>query len=105
MVYDWEGKRDLCYQMYIVDRKGLEEIMEFMKNTYEFAPRYDQNKYFSRQKTRKDKTNYVFEVNVPFRRSSNDGGSPRSKTPRTRTPSWFLGSRSSGSEMSANAIC
>lgn len=40
MVYDWEGKRDICYQMYIVDKKALEEIMEYMKNTYQFAPRY-----------------------------------------------------------------
>ncbi|KAL1990356.1 hypothetical protein VTN49DRAFT_6195 [Thermomyces lanuginosus] len=38
MVYDWEGKRDICYQMYIVDKKALEEIMEYMKNTYQFAP-------------------------------------------------------------------
>ncbi|KAA8643719.1 hypothetical protein EYZ11_006333 [Aspergillus tanneri] len=38
MVYDWEGKRDICYQMYIKDKKALEEIMEYMKNTYQFAP-------------------------------------------------------------------
>ncbi|GAM43540.1 hypothetical protein TCE0_050f18432 [Talaromyces pinophilus] len=38
MVYEWEGKRELCYQMYIVDKKGLDEIMEYMKNTYQFAP-------------------------------------------------------------------
>lgn len=38
MVWDWEGKRDVCYQMYIQDRKALEEVMEYMKNTYHFAP-------------------------------------------------------------------
>ncbi|KKA22286.1 hypothetical protein T310_3678 [Rasamsonia emersonii CBS 393.64] len=38
MVYDWEGKREICYQMYIKDRKALEEIMEYMKNTHQFAP-------------------------------------------------------------------
>ncbi|KAE8348562.1 hypothetical protein BDV28DRAFT_87189 [Aspergillus coremiiformis] len=38
MVYDWDGKRDVCYQMYIKDKKALEEIMEYMKNVYQFAP-------------------------------------------------------------------
>ncbi|RAL13006.1 Clr5 domain-containing protein [Aspergillus homomorphus CBS 101889] len=38
MVYDWEGKRDICFQMYIKDKKALEEIMEYMKNVYQFAP-------------------------------------------------------------------
>ncbi|KAF7592838.1 hypothetical protein BBP40_012373 [Aspergillus hancockii] len=38
MVYDWDGKRDICYQMYIKDKKALEEIMEYMKNVYQFAP-------------------------------------------------------------------
>ncbi|PLB49554.1 hypothetical protein P170DRAFT_510087 [Aspergillus steynii IBT 23096] len=38
MVYDWEGKREICYQMYIKEKKALEEIMEFMRNTYQFAP-------------------------------------------------------------------
>lgn len=39
MVYDWDGKREICYQMYIKDKKALEEIMEYMKNVYQFAPR------------------------------------------------------------------
>ncbi|KAF9882979.1 hypothetical protein FE257_004364 [Aspergillus nanangensis] len=38
MVYDWDGKRDICFQMYIKDKKSLEEIMEYMKNAYQFAP-------------------------------------------------------------------
>ncbi|KAL4869635.1 hypothetical protein BDV12DRAFT_208336 [Aspergillus spectabilis] len=38
MVYDWDGKRDICYQMYIKDRKALEEIMEYMRNVYQFSP-------------------------------------------------------------------
>ncbi|OJJ48058.1 hypothetical protein ASPZODRAFT_129979 [Penicilliopsis zonata CBS 506.65] len=38
MVYDWDGKRDICYQMYIKEKKALEEIMDYMKNTYQFAP-------------------------------------------------------------------
>ncbi|KAJ5096265.1 hypothetical protein NUU61_005621 [Penicillium alfredii] len=38
MVYDWAGKRDICYQMYIQDKKALEEIMEHMRTAYQFAP-------------------------------------------------------------------
>ncbi|KAL4743098.1 hypothetical protein BDV11DRAFT_142979 [Aspergillus similis] len=38
MVYDWDGKREICYQMYIKDRKALEEIMEYMRNVYQFSP-------------------------------------------------------------------
>ncbi|KAI9705813.1 MAG: hypothetical protein M1836_005219 [Candelina mexicana] len=40
MVYDWDGKEDVCYKMYIEDKKSLEEIMDYMKDTYNFAPRY-----------------------------------------------------------------
>jgi hypothetical protein len=39
MVYDWAGKRDICYRMYIQDKKALEEIMEYMRTAYQFAPR------------------------------------------------------------------
>lgn len=39
MVYDWAGKRDICFQMYIQEKKALEEIMEYMRNAYQFAPR------------------------------------------------------------------
>jgi len=40
MVYDWEDKEQLCYQMYIEEKKSLEEIMDFMKVNHQFAPRY-----------------------------------------------------------------
>ncbi|KAL3494256.1 hypothetical protein BJX62DRAFT_45669 [Aspergillus germanicus] len=38
MVYDWDGKREICYQMYIRDKKALEEIMDYMRNVYQFSP-------------------------------------------------------------------
>ncbi|KAJ5389302.1 uncharacterized protein N7496_000370 [Penicillium cataractarum] len=38
MVYDWAGKRDICFQMYIQEKKALEEIMEYMRTAYQFAP-------------------------------------------------------------------
>ena len=31
MVYNWEGKRDTCYNMYITENKGLEEIQAFYR--------------------------------------------------------------------------
>ncbi len=54
-VYDWQDYRDVCYQMYIKDRKvnmerhtvhefrsdelqALEEIMHHMRDVYSFAP-------------------------------------------------------------------
>ena len=40
MVYDWEGKEPICYRMYIDEKKSLEDIMEYMKTEYNFAPRY-----------------------------------------------------------------
>jgi hypothetical protein len=40
MVYDWENKEEICYRMYIEEKKSLEEIMEYMKEHHKFAPRY-----------------------------------------------------------------
>lgn len=39
MVYDWEGKEELCYKLYITENKSLEEIMEFFKVNDDFTPR------------------------------------------------------------------
>jgi hypothetical protein len=41
MVYDWENKEEICYRMYIEEKKSLEDIMEYMKEEHKFAPRYD----------------------------------------------------------------
>lgn len=38
MVYDWDNKEDICYRMYIEEKKSLEEIMEFMKEQFSFNP-------------------------------------------------------------------
>ena len=40
MVYDWENKEELCYRLYIEEKKSLEEIMEYMKEEHKFSPRY-----------------------------------------------------------------
>jgi len=39
MVYDWDGKEETCYRMYIEEKKSLEDIMEYMKTELNFAPR------------------------------------------------------------------
>ncbi|EHL01127.1 hypothetical protein GLAREA_11175 [Glarea lozoyensis ATCC 20868] len=39
MVYDWsEEKEQICYRMYIEEKKSLEEIMDYMKEEHKFAP-------------------------------------------------------------------
>ncbi|KAJ5804289.1 uncharacterized protein N7518_000592 [Penicillium psychrosexuale] len=38
MVYDWSGKREICFQMYIQEKKALEEIMDYMRTSCQFAP-------------------------------------------------------------------
>ena len=49
MVYDWENKEEICYRMYIEEKKSLEEIMEYLKEEHKFAPRYA-----SRSRARRD---------------------------------------------------
>ncbi|RGP73231.1 clr5 protein [Fusarium sporotrichioides] len=38
MVYHWEPHRNVCYQLYINERRSLEDIMVHMKNVYQFTP-------------------------------------------------------------------
>ena len=39
MVYEWDNKRDECFDLYITQNKSLEEIIDFYKGQ-NFAPRY-----------------------------------------------------------------
>lgn len=41
MVYDWDDsqKEEICYRMYIEEKRSLEEIMDYFKNQ-NFTPRY-----------------------------------------------------------------
>ncbi|KIV81533.1 hypothetical protein PV11_03711 [Exophiala sideris] len=38
MVYNWDPHKDVCYKLYIEERKSLEEIMQYMRDTLNFAP-------------------------------------------------------------------
>ncbi|KAI5289739.1 hypothetical protein KEM54_003301 [Ascosphaera aggregata] len=38
MVYNWDDKRDICFRMYIEEKRALEDIMEHLKVNYQFAP-------------------------------------------------------------------
>ncbi|EXJ61936.1 hypothetical protein A1O7_02367 [Cladophialophora yegresii CBS 114405] len=38
MVYNWEPHKDVCYKLYIEERKSLEDIMQHMRDTVNFAP-------------------------------------------------------------------
>lgn len=36
----WESKEELCYRMYIEEKKSLDEIIEYLKEEHQFTPRY-----------------------------------------------------------------
>ncbi|KZL65949.1 hypothetical protein CT0861_10281 [Colletotrichum tofieldiae] len=38
MVYDWDAHEKLCYQLYINEKKSLEDIMDYLKIHHNFAP-------------------------------------------------------------------
>jgi hypothetical protein len=97
MVYDWENKEEICYRLYIEEKKSLEEIMEFMKEHHKFAPRYVIAPWALQLPYPEDTmprpacdaygglTLYVATVNGHSKRNSNGGSFPRSKTLRIRT--------------------
>ncbi|KAK8099926.1 hypothetical protein PG999_010300 [Apiospora kogelbergensis] len=39
MVYNWEEYHDVCYRLYIDEKKPLEEIMQIMRSEHAFTPR------------------------------------------------------------------
>lgn len=103
MVYDWENKEELCYRLYIEEKKSLEEIMEFMKEHHKFAPRcvpvYPHERYSCPTPTARcvacscglyvQWTDFicVATVNGRSKHNSSAGNSPRNKTQRTKTSS------------------
>ncbi|RDL42348.1 uncharacterized protein BP5553_02327 [Venustampulla echinocandica] len=54
MVYDWENKEEICYRMYIEEKKSLEEIMDYMKEEHKFAPSWGSKRAFQTQFKRWD---------------------------------------------------
>ncbi|KAM5355386.1 hypothetical protein ACJ41O_002032 [Fusarium nematophilum] len=38
MVYRWAPHKEICYQLYITEGRSLEEVMEHMKDVYQFTP-------------------------------------------------------------------
>ncbi|KAI9724693.1 MAG: hypothetical protein M1828_003562 [Chrysothrix sp. TS-e1954] len=43
MVYDWEGKENECYRLYVEERKSLDEVARYFKNEHGFAPSSSNN--------------------------------------------------------------
>jgi hypothetical protein len=39
MVYEWEKYQQTCYQLYIEQKKSLEEIMDVLRVQHSFTPR------------------------------------------------------------------
>lgn len=42
MVYNWEDYRDIITRLYVQDNKQVDEIIRYMRNQYDFKPRYVQ---------------------------------------------------------------
>ena len=40
MVYDWEDKRNVCWRMYVDEKKTTKQIMDFFRQELGFVPRY-----------------------------------------------------------------
>lgn len=39
MVYEWDSKEGECYQLYVEEKKSLDEVMQQMKDLHGFSPR------------------------------------------------------------------
>ncbi len=39
MVYEWDTKRDVCYDMYIAQNKSLEDVIKHFRDGDSFTPR------------------------------------------------------------------
>jgi len=39
LVYEWDAKRDVCYDMYITQNKPLEDVINHFREGDSFTPR------------------------------------------------------------------
>lgn len=42
MVYNWEDYKDIITRLYVQENKQVDEIIRYMRNHYDFKPRYVQ---------------------------------------------------------------
>lgn len=40
MGYDWDDKRHVCYQLYVEEKKSLDEVVDYFRDKLDFVPRY-----------------------------------------------------------------
>ncbi|PNS19477.1 hypothetical protein CAC42_7321 [Sphaceloma murrayae] len=38
MGYDWDDKKDICYRLYVEEKKSLEEVVDYFRDKLEFVP-------------------------------------------------------------------
>ncbi|GAB1310020.1 Clr5 domain-containing protein [Madurella fahalii] len=38
MVYNWDPHREVCYRLYVEEKRSLDEIVEYMREHYDFTP-------------------------------------------------------------------
>jgi len=39
MVYEWAPHKEVCYRLYVEEKRTLEDIVEYMREHHSFAPR------------------------------------------------------------------
>lgn len=44
MAFNWEGKKEVVYDLYITQDKSIEEVMEYFRVKENFMPDYDDHR-------------------------------------------------------------
>jgi hypothetical protein len=39
MVYNWDAHREICRRLFVEEKKSLDEVVEYMREHYDFTPR------------------------------------------------------------------
>ena len=107
MVYDWENKEDICYKMYIEEKKSLEEIMEYLKESSGFAPRYGTVSQYPSARVLPLSNLLLTSIIVRelFKPNLNVGIFHPNKTPRTRIQPSYNASRNYGTRIPHSGRC
>ena len=97
MVYEWDNKRDECFNMYITENKSLEEIIAHFRDDKNFTPRYlasctlpltlpCSTRLCLAVDPLVNVADHGYIANEPFKPASKNGVSRRSTVPPTRKP-------------------
>ena len=123
MVYNWEEYHDVCYRLYIDEKKPLEEIMQIMRSEHAFTPRCPISIHPSGLPSPEPKwvlslagpspLTHIYPTdlptlstaNVPIRFNSVAGTSPPNRTRLTKMTASSRGFRSYGPRICRRRTC